>query len=40
MFLFIRNMIRQLSILMPEGHFELLEHPVAGPQFLAPFMAA
>lgn len=31
MFLFIRNMIRQLRILMPDSHFELLEHPVAGP---------
>jgi hypothetical protein len=37
---FIRNTIRLLGQLMPDGQFELVAHPSVTPPFLVSFMAA
>jgi len=36
--IFIRNAIRLLGQLMPDGQFELLAHPSVTPPFLVSFM--
>lgn len=36
--LFIRDMVRKLRRLWPDGHFELLELAIAGPKFLSDFI--